>query len=122
MSERQPGSQNDGALETTAISSGDEMGRLRVELHEAILAQERLQAELQAAVSELSRALPREGSEAVDRGDAEMRRLERRLRAVELDLAQASEQLTGILGSRIWRTLVAAGGLLVRLRGGLSGS
>jgi len=91
----------------------EDFARLRADLREAVCAQERLQAELRAAVSELSETLGRNDATPPGRFDPEYLRLERRLRTVERDLKLTTEQLQSILHSRIWRTLVAAGGLLL---------
>jgi hypothetical protein len=115
MNHDQPG-ENAGGADVRTDHGEEEPARLRSDLREAVRAQERLQVELRAAVSELSETLVRNDATACDRFDPEYLRLERRLRAVEQDLKLTTEQLQSILHSRIWRTLAAAGGLLLGFR------
>jgi len=112
MNHDQPGETAGGAGVRNACGE-EELARLRADLREAVRAQEQLQVELRAAVSELSETLGRIGATGSQRSDPEYLRLERRLRTVEEDLKLANGQLRTILQSRIWRTLVAAGGVLL---------
>jgi DNA repair exonuclease SbcCD ATPase subunit len=112
--------EKDGRMDRAAPSqdvgsaSVDEM---REQLREAIRAQERLQDQLRAAVSEFSQAIAQQQrSAAVSPGDREFQRLESRLRGVEQRLNRTSEQVQAILQSRIWRTLVKVGGVLLRFQ------
>jgi predicted RNase H-like nuclease (RuvC/YqgF family) len=93
------------------------LDEMRRQLHEAIRAQERLQDELRAAVSDLSQAFAQQQrSTAAAGGDREFRRLESRVRGLEQRLNRTSEQVQAILQSRIWRTMVKVGGVLLRLQ------
>ena len=112
--------EKDGRMDRAASSQDlgsagvDEM---REQLREAIRAQERLQDQLRAAVSEFSQAIAQQQrSAAVSPGDREFQRLESRLRGVEQRLNRTSEQVQAILQSRIWRTLVKVGGVLLRFQ------
>jgi len=118
MNQSQP---EEKAFPPASNCSGEEdLDRLRADLREAVRAQEQLQAELRAAISELSETLGRSGAMRSGPSDPEFLRLERRLRVVEEDLKLATDQLHRILQSRIWRTLMAAGGLLLGFRRGAS--
>ena len=101
---------------TPALFGEEEFARLREELHEAIRAQEQLQRELRAALSELSKTLSRTGATAAGRFDSEYPSLERRLSTLERDVNAVSQGVESILHSRIWRALVTAGGLLLGFR------
>ena len=115
MNQYQSEEKADGAPGAQAASVEEELARLRADLREAVRAQEQLRVELRAAANELSETLGRIGTTS-DRFDPEYLRLDRRLRTVEGDLKLATEQLQSVLQSRIWRTLVAAGGLLLGFR------
>jgi len=106
-----------GAGEAEDAFKEEDLARLRADLREAVRAQEQLQGELRAALGELSETLGR-AAPSSGRSDPEYLLLERRLKIVERDLTLATQQLQSILQSRIWRTLVAAGGLLLGFRQG----
>jgi DNA repair exonuclease SbcCD ATPase subunit len=94
-----------------------DLDELRRQLREAIRAQERLQDQLRTAVSELSQAFAQQQrSTAVAGGDREFQRLESRVRGLEQRLNRTSEQVQAILQSRIWRTMVKMGGVLLRFQ------
>jgi chromosome segregation ATPase len=94
------------------------VAQIRDDLLRAIDAQERLHEQLRLAVDELSKM--RSGSKikqeirAPEGTNLALQRIESRMRGIERRLEQVSEQLSGILESRIWRTLVKGGGFLMR--------
>jgi hypothetical protein len=94
-----------------------DLDEMREQLSDAIRAQERLQDQLRAAVSEFSQGIAQQQrSAAVSPGDREFQRLESRVRGLEQRLNRTSEQLQAILQSRIWRTMVKVGGVLLRFQ------
>lgn len=98
------------------------VAQVRGDLLRAIDAQERLHEQLRLAVDELSkvRSEPKIKQEIrVPEGTSlALQRIESRMRGIERRLEQVAEQLTGILESRIWRTLVKGGGFLMRFTRG----
>jgi hypothetical protein len=91
------------------------LARTHGDLADAIRAQQELQVQLRAAIDALSQAARHPKSN----GDSEtnVQRLESRVRGIEQRLEKTSEQLQGVLQSRIWQTLVKAGSFLLRLNG-----
>jgi ATP phosphoribosyltransferase len=107
----------DDALQTRSGQSEEVLAQMRDDLRDAIRAQEQLQVQLREAVEELSEALTHQRRPtALERTDPQLQLLEARIRGVEQRVDRTAEQLKGILQSRIWRTLVGAGGFLLRLR------
>src|SRR5215469_13746883 len=112
--------------EDSATHSGEErlrrleetVAQVRGDLLRAIDAQERLYEQLRLAVDELSkiRCGPKVKPEtrAPEGIGLALQRIESRMRGIERRLDQVAEQLSGILESRIWRTLVKGGGFLMR--------
>lgn len=87
----------------------------RSDLRRAIQAQEELQAQLKLAVEELSNVRRNGNAKARAFETAtQIQRIESRLRGFEQRLDRIATQVTGILQSRIWRTLMKGGGILMR--------
>ena len=92
--------------------------QLQADLLAALREQEHLQDQLRIMLEEVSIRLratdldPR-GSQT-NRPDPQIARIEARIRGIEQRTDQMAGQLTGILESRIWRTLVSAGGFFLR--------
>jgi hypothetical protein len=80
--------------------------------------QERLQDQLRMMLEELSTKLRARdlspGGAPINPPDRQIARIEARIRGIEQRTDQMAGQLTGILESRIWRTLVRGGGFLLR--------
>jgi hypothetical protein len=111
--------EKDGRMDHAASSQGvgsESVDEMREQLHEAIRAQERLQNQLRAAASESLAIAQQQRSPVVSPEEREFQRLESRLRGVEQRLNRTSEQVQAILQSRIWRTLVKVGGVLLRFQ------
>jgi DNA repair exonuclease SbcCD ATPase subunit len=116
MSPDEKGGSVDRAAGSQAVRAGD-LDEMREQLSEAIRDQERLQDQLRAAVSELSQAIgQQQRSPAASPGERELQRLESRVRGVEQRLNRTSEQVQSILQSRIWRTLVKIGSVLLKFQ------
>jgi hypothetical protein len=117
MDHHEPEFSADPALQTRSGQSEEALAQMRDDLRDAIRAQEQLQVQLRAAVKELSEALRNQlRPTALERPDPQLQLLQARIRGVEQRMDRTAEQLKGILQSRIWRTLVGAGGFLLRLR------
>ncbi len=101
-----------------------EVGGLRQDLASALTAQEQLHTQLSAAVERLSellrqRSLSASGStprapEPDRHFGLQVGRLESRVRNLEQRLERLTGQVTGILESRIWKTLVRGSGFLLK--------
>lgn len=98
------------------------VAQLRGDLLRAIDAQERLHQDLRLAVDELSKvrceSKVKEEFRAPQGASVALDRIESRVRGIERRLEQVAQQLTGMLESRIWRTLVKGGGFLMRFTRG----
>ncbi len=98
------------------------VAQVRGDLLKAIDAQERLHEQLRLAVDELSKirsgSTVRQEFREPEGTSLALLRIESRMRGIEQRLEQVAEQLTGILESRIWRTLVKGGGFLMRFTRG----
>jgi type II secretory pathway component PulJ len=104
-----------------------EVAALRRDIAEAVAAQDRLHAQLSSAVDKLSELLRQRNlagavapqtrpNAELDKNQAiHISRLETRMRLVENRLERVTGQVTSILESRIWKTLVKGGGALLRL-------
>jgi predicted RNase H-like nuclease (RuvC/YqgF family) len=91
-----------------------EVSKLRQDIAEAIAAQEQLHAQLSAAIEKLSQ-LPTQRPATADKNQAiQIGRLESRMRSVEQRVERVNGQVTGILESRIWKTLVKGGSFFLR--------
>jgi len=91
-----------------------EVAKLRQDIAEAISAQEQLHAQLTAAIEKLSR-LPAQRPATTDKNQSiQIGRLESRMRSVEQRVERVNGQVTGILESRIWKTLVKGGSFFLR--------
>jgi hypothetical protein len=90
----------------------------RADLLAALHEQEHLQDQLRIILEELATRLrARElgpGGAPINPPDRQIARIEARIRGIEQRTDQMAGQLTGILESRIWRTLVRGGGFLLR--------
>jgi len=91
-----------------------EVAKLRQDIAEAISAQEQLHAQLTVAIEKLSQ-LPAQRSATTDKNQSiQIGRLESRMRSVEQRVERVNGQVTGILESRIWKTLVKGGSFFLR--------
>ena len=91
-----------------------ELSKLRQDIADAIAAQEQLHAQLTAAIAKLSQ-IPAQRPATSDKNQAiQIGRLESRMRSVEQRVERVNGQVTGILESRIWKTLVKGGGFFLR--------
>ncbi|MGH9665005.1 MAG: hypothetical protein ACRD9L_11330 [Bryobacteraceae bacterium] len=92
------------------------VAEIHANLQIAITAQERLHEQLLAALEELSEALRRRNgpSRTVEHGDPQIQKLEAHLRGIEQRVDRASGQVTSVLESRIWRTLVRGSSILTQ--------
>ena len=99
---------------------------MRQDIASAITAQEQLHGQLSLAVEKLSellrqRTLPNTAPGSARPSDPErnfglqLGRLESRMRGAEQRLERVTGQVTGILESRIWKTLVRGSGFLLKL-------
>ena len=104
-----------------------EVGGLRQDLASALTAQEQLHTQLSAAVERLSELLrqrnlgPTAAASSTPRAaepdrhfGLQVGRLESRVRNLEQRLERLTGQVTGILESRIWKTLVKGSGFLLK--------
>jgi hypothetical protein len=102
-----------------------EVGGLRQDISAAIEAQEQLHGQLTLAVEKLSELLRQRTLPNLPAGPArppeidrnfglQLGRLESRMRSVEQRLERVTGKVTGILESRIWKTLVKGSGFLLR--------
>jgi hypothetical protein len=102
-----------------------EVGGLRQDIAGAIAAQEQLHGQLSLAVEKLSELLRQRTLSNAPPGPArppepernfglQLGRLEARMRSAEQRLERVTGQVTGILESRIWRTLVKCSGFLLK--------
>ena len=90
---------------------------MQADLLAAIRSLEHQQDQLRVMLEELSMTV-RGRDRSPDRApDQQLARLESRMRGIEQRTDQTAGQVTGILESRIWRTLVKGAALLLRLRG-----
>jgi hypothetical protein len=92
--------------------------QIQVDLLAALREQEQLQDQLRVMLQELSTRLRARDvgppGTPINPPDRQIARLEARIRGIEQRTDQMAGQLTGILESRIWRTLVRGGGFLLR--------
>ena len=101
-----------------------EVGSLRGDIASAIAAQEQLHGQLSLAVEKLSELLrqrslgtpaaPTRPPEPDRHFGLQVGRLESRVRNLEQRLERVTGQVTGILESRIWKTLVRGSGFLLK--------
>jgi hypothetical protein len=102
-----------------------EVGGLRQDIAAAIEAQEQLHGQLTLAVEKLSELLRQRAVPNLPAGPArppetdrnfglQLGRLESRMRSVEQRLERVTGNVTGILESRIWKTLVKGSGFLLK--------
>ena len=91
-----------------------EVSKLREDIATAIAAQEQLHAQLTAAIEKLSQ-LPGQRPATSEKNQAiQIGRLESRMRSVEQRVERVNGQVSGILESRIWKTLVKGGSFFLR--------
>ncbi len=103
-----------------------EVAAIRQDIAAAIAAQEQLHAQLKPAVEKLEQLLRQRSAAAIPpatsaadpakNSSQQIGRLESRVRAIEQRLERVAGQVSGILESRIWRTLVKGGSIFLRLR------
>lgn len=103
-----------------------EIASLKGDLAAAIAAQEQLNAQLRAALEKLSelsrqrdaanaaRDSKRPAAEPDKNSGLQMTRLEGRVRSLESRIEKVGGQVTGILESRIWKTLVKGGSFFLK--------
>jgi len=104
-----------------------EVAALRQDIAAAIAAQEQLNAQLRPAVEKLTELLRQKNTQPVpvatvtrvvdDSGKnlgQQVGRLESRIRSVEQRVERLAGQVTGILESRIWKTLVKGGSFFLK--------
>ena len=102
-----------------------EVGGLRQDISAAIEAQEQLHGQLSLAVEKLSEMLRQRTLPNLPAGPArptetdrnvglQLGRLESRMRSAEQRLERVTGNVTGILESRIWKTLVKGSGFLLK--------
>lgn len=102
-----------------------EVDGLRQDIAAAIQAQEQLHGQLSLAVQRLSELLGQRALPTLPAGPArppetdrnvglQLGRLESRMRSVEQRLERVTGNVTGILESRIWKTLVKGSGFLLK--------
>lgn len=116
---------NDSDLEARIARLEAELAGLRQDLGSALAAQEQLHDRLSAAVEKLAELLrqrnlagassnPTRPAEPERHFGLQLGRLESRMRNVEQRLERVGGQVTSILESRIWKTLVKGSGFLLK--------
>ena len=91
--------------------------QMQADLLAAIHSLEQQQDQLRVMLEDLSATLRARDLSPDRAADRQIARLETRMRGIEQRTDHIAGQLTGILESRIWRTLVKAAALLLRFRG-----
>jgi hypothetical protein len=90
---------------------------MQADLLAAIHSLEQQQDQLRVMLEDLSATLRARDLSPDRAADRQIARLETRMRGIEQRTDHMAGQLTGMLESRIWRTLVKAAALLLRFRG-----
>ena len=112
-------------LDARIVKLEEELAGLRQDIAGALTAQEQLHDRLSAAVEKLSELLrqrnvagpsvnPARPPEPERHFGLQLGRLESRMRSVEQRLERVGGQVTSILESRIWKTLVKGSGFLLK--------
>lgn len=123
-----PATPPDPEMESRIGRMEAEIASLRQDIAAAIAAQDQLTAQLRPAVEKLTELLRQRSSPVVaatprrapddpsQNHGQQIGRLESRVRAIEQRLERLAGQVTGILESRIWKTLVRGGSFFLKFK------